>query len=202
MARQGIADGAYMGRSGAAAAADDPDPQFQHPLVIGSHLLGCAREYRFSVLETGEPRIGLGYERQPGHTPHLGKDPIYAVHAETTVGTDYIGPHRLQGYGRGLRRSAENTPPVVVKGHHGDYRDIPGNLANGDDGASRLFDVEEGFEGYQVSAGLDERDRLFPEDQPHLIERAIPDTFDEPPGGTDGSRHIGILASHFTGYGH
>ena len=66
MTGKGLSDRPDMGRSGAAAAADDPHPQLQHPLMIGGHLLRSAGEDGLAVLEYREPGIGLGDERQCG----------------------------------------------------------------------------------------------------------------------------------------
>jgi len=94
--------GSDMGRSSTAATADHPDAEVQQPVMVADHLLGRPWENRLAVPEDGESGVSLGDQWQRGYLAHGGKNFVDAVHPETTVRTDHVGPHRLKGYGGSL----------------------------------------------------------------------------------------------------
>ena len=55
LAGQGLPHGPDVGRGGAAAAADDPHPEVQEPVVVGGHLLGRAGKMVFPSFSWASP---------------------------------------------------------------------------------------------------------------------------------------------------
>ncbi len=197
-----ILHGANMPGCGAAAAADDPHPQLQQPVVVGGHLLRGSRKDRHPVMQERQTRIGLADERQPGHPAHRDQDLIHPFHAQTAVGADDIRSCRLQGDGSRLGGGPQHASPIVVEGQHGNDRDLRSDLPDGDQGGPDLLDVQEGFQGDQVGTCSNQGSRLFAKDIRHLVEGEIPHRLDKTAGRADGAPHIGGFSRNLAGDPH
>ncbi len=177
-----------MGRGGAAAAAHHPHAQGDHLLVVARHLRRRGGKDRLPVPQLGKAGVGLGDQGAGGDGAHLLQDREDPLGPEPAVGADHIGSEGVEGHRGGLGRGAEDRAAAVVEGHLGDDRQA-GEAAAGHHGGPQLADIEKGFQGDQVGAGVGEGRHLLGENLHHLIEERIAHRLEEAAGGTDGSRH-------------
>ena len=84
--------------------------------------------------------------------------------------------------------------PLIVKGQHGDDRDVRGDFTDGDNGSAAFLDVQEGLQTDQVRTGLDQCRGLFTEGTPHVVKRDLAQRLDKLAGRPDRSADVGPAA--------
>ena len=198
---QCLPHGPDMGRRGAAAAADDPDPQVQQPVMIRNHVVRCMGEKSFAVLQLRQARIGLAYQGKPGDAAHGGKDVIDTVHPQAAVGPDDVRARRFQGNRRRLGRSAENAPSLVVEGEHGNDRNPRSDFPDGNDPGPEFLDIEKRLERKGVNPRLQKRFRLLPVYGAGFVEGHVPERLHKTAGRSERGGHVTGSSGNLSGDG-
>ena len=138
-------------RPGAAAAAEDGDPQRQRR----NHGLG---EFRrgdgvFAGGRVRKPRVGLQNDGEGGPFSQLLHHGKQLLGTQGAVEAQGVHPETLQGQGHGGDCHPHEGPARGLKGH-GDPDGKIGVLSGGQDGGLHLVQVAHGLKDHQVRAGL------------------------------------------------